>query len=109
MRLKISLVGIQPKEKGLAFGRIEKMTPVLKVTLQSNQSSLCGLFSTKYRVVKGPDGQVVSIKTTADEKREDSGRSLIKRKKIEQGQERIHGERFEKLARSDLRNFDKSL
>ena len=42
------------------------MTPVLRPALQSKQSSLCGLHRSGDRGGRGPNGQIVSVKRTAD-------------------------------------------
>ena len=62
-------MGIQ-LEGGLTFARIERKTPVLRPALQSKQSSLCGLHRSGDRGGEGSNGQTVSIKRTADGRRQ---------------------------------------
>ena len=69
VELEVSLVGTHREERGLTFAQIERKTPVLKPPLQSNQSSLCSLHCIRDRGGGGPNGQIVSIKRTADGKR----------------------------------------
>ena len=68
-------MGIQ-LEGGLTFARIERKTPVLRPALQSKQSSLCGLHRSGDRGGEGSNGQTVSIKRTADGRRQ-RGRKII--------------------------------
>ena len=65
-----------PEEGGLTFTRIERKTPVLRPALQSKQSSLCGLYRSRDRGGGGPNGQIVSVKRTADG-RTQRGRKII--------------------------------
>ena len=59
------------REEGcLAFARIERKTSVLRSPLLLKQSSLSGFHSSKNREERKSDGQVVSIKKIADEKRQ---------------------------------------
>ena len=53
---------------------------MLLPAFQSNQDSLCGLCSSRYRGGGGPDGKVVRIKITVDDGRA-ARRSLMKREK----------------------------
>ena len=69
-------MGIHQKEGGLTFARIERKTPVLRPALQSKQSSLCGLHRSRDRGKGGPNGQIVSVKRTADGRRQ-RGRKII--------------------------------
>ena len=62
-------MGIQRKEAGLTFSRIEKKTLVLRLALLSKQSSLCVLHSGRDRGGGGPDGQIVNTKRAADKNR----------------------------------------
>ena len=62
-------MGIHREQESLVFARIERKTPVLRPALQSKQSSLCGLHCCRDR---GPNGQIVSEKRTADERRQGS-------------------------------------
>ena len=52
------------------------MTPVLRPALQSKQSSLCRLHRSGDRGRGGPNGQIVSVKRTADGRRQ-RGRMII--------------------------------
>ena len=61
---------IHLKEGGHTFARSEKKTPVLRLALQSKQSSLCGLHRSRDRVGGGSNGQIVSIKRAACGSRE---------------------------------------
>ena len=70
--LEDSLVGIHWEEGGLTFARIERKTPVLRPALQSKQSSLCGLHRSGDRGGGGPNGQIVTVKRAADERRQRS-------------------------------------
>ena len=70
--LEVSLVGIQGKEGSLTFAWSERKTPVLRPALQSKQSSLCGLHCGGNRGRGGPNIQIVSIKRTADGRRQRS-------------------------------------
>ena len=79
--LEASLVGIHREEGGITFSQIERKTPVLRPTLQSKQSSLCGLHRRGDRGGGGPNGQIVSVKRTATKEDRETGRSLMKREK----------------------------
>ena len=59
-----------------------KTTAILRSMLQSNQRSLCGPHRSRNREGGGPDGQIISLKRTADGRRQRS-REIIdeKRKK----------------------------
>ena len=72
-------MGFHRKEIGLTFARIERKTPVLRPALQSNQSSLCSIDSSRDR--GGPNDQVVSVKGAADGIGQRRRRSLMKREK----------------------------
>ena len=74
--MEVSLVGIHREEAGLTFARIERKTPVLRPALQSKQSSLCGLHRSKERGGVGPNGQIVSVNTATDGRRQ-RGREII--------------------------------
>ena len=65
-------MGIHREEGGLAFTRIERKAPVLRPALQSKQSSLYGLHSSGDRGGGGPNGQIVSVKSAADGRRQRS-------------------------------------
>ena len=69
-RRRLGLMKIDWNEGGLTFTRIEKKTPVLRPALQSKQSSLCGLHRSGDRREGGPNGQIVSVKRAADERRQ---------------------------------------
>ena len=47
--MKVGLTGIHRTEGSLTLARIERKTPGLKPALQSNQSSLCHLRSSRDR------------------------------------------------------------
>ena len=74
--------------KNLAFSedtclekeRVRSKTPVLRPALQSKQSSLCGLRLNGDRVGGGPNGQIVSVKSAADRRRQRS-REIIDEKR----------------------------
>ena len=51
---------------------MEKKAPVLRPALRSKQSSLCGLHRSGDRAGGGPNGQIVSVKRAADERRKRS-------------------------------------
>ena len=68
------------REGGLIFARIESKTPVLRPTIQSNQSSLRGLHCSADRGEGGLNGQIVSIKRAADGRRQKS-REIIDQKR----------------------------
>ena len=74
--LEVNLVGIHWKEGGLTFAWIERKTTVLRPALQSKQSSLCGLHRIKDRWGGGPNGQIVSVKRTADGRRQKNGKII---------------------------------
>ena len=65
-RLKISLVQIHQIGKGFTFSGIEINTPVLRSTPQANLGCLCGLRSSTYKGIGGPDCKVVGINRAAD-------------------------------------------
>ena len=65
-------MGIHSEEGGLTFAWIERKTPVLRPALQSKQSFLCGLHRCGDRGGGGPNGQIVSVKTAADGRRQRS-------------------------------------
>ena len=65
-------MGIHREKGDLTFARIERKTPVLRLALQSKQSSLCCLHRTGDRGVGGPNGQIVRVKRTADGRRQRS-------------------------------------
>ena len=67
--LEVSLIGIHRK-RDLIFVRIERNRTALKSALQSNQSSLGSPHSSRSRWGGRLDGQVVSIKRTADGSKE---------------------------------------
>ena len=69
-------MGIHQEERGFTFARIERKTPVLRPTLQLKQSSLYGIYRSGDRGGGGPNGQIVSVKRTADGKRQ-RGRKII--------------------------------
>ena len=71
-------MGIHREERGLAFARIERKTPVLRPALQLKQSSLCGLHRSGDRGGGGPNGQIVSVKRAADERNETSRKIIDK-------------------------------
>ena len=48
------------------------MTPVLKPTIQSKQSSLCGLHRSRDRGGEGPNVKIVGVKRAADGRRQRS-------------------------------------
>ena len=54
------------------------MTPVLRPALQSKMSSLCGLHRSGNRGGRGPNGQIVSVKKTADGRRQRSRKIINK-------------------------------
>ena len=54
------------------------MTPVLRLALQSKQSSLCGLHRNKDRGGGGPNCQIVSAKRAADGRRQRSRKIIDK-------------------------------
>ena len=62
---------IRREEKDLTFPRIEE-TPVLRPAIQLNQSSLCSLPVQQGPRGKRPNDQGVSIKRTADGRRQRS-------------------------------------
>ena len=74
--LEVSLVGIYREKGGLTFAWIERKTPVLRLALQSKQSSLCGFHCSGDQWGGGPNGQIVSVKRAADGKRQ-RGRKII--------------------------------
>ena len=60
-------------EESLTFSRIERRkTPVLRLALQSKQSSLCGLHRSGDRGGGRTNGQIVSVKRAADGRRQRS-------------------------------------
>ena len=61
-------MGIHLQEGGLTFTQIERKTPVLRPTHPLKQSSLCDLHRIGNRGGGGPNGQIVSVKRTADGK-----------------------------------------
>ena len=65
-------MGIHWEEGGLTFSRIERKTPLLRTALQSKQSSSCGLHRSGDRGIRGPNGQIVSVKKAADGRRQRS-------------------------------------
>ena len=67
---EISLVEI------LTFAPIERKTPVLRPVLQSNQSSLRGLYRSRGWGVGESNGQIVSVKR-ADNGRRQRSREII--------------------------------
>ena len=74
------------------FARIERKTPVLRPALQPKQTSSCGLHRSGNRGCGGPNGQIVSVKTAADGRRQ-------------RGQKIIDGEREKYRAKNgSLRN-----
>ena len=73
-------MGIHREEGSLTFARIERKTPVLRPALQSKQSSLCGLHRSGDRGGRESNGQIVSIKTAADVRRQRS-RNIINEKR----------------------------
>ena len=68
--------GSTEKKEGLTFARIEWKTPVLRPSLQSKQSSLCGLHRSGDRGGGGPNGHIVSVKR-ADDGRRQRSRKII--------------------------------
>ena len=62
-------LGGDPLRRGLTFSRIERKTPVLKPALHYKKSSLGNLYRSRDRGGGKPNGQVVSIKRTADGRR----------------------------------------
>ena len=76
MGLEISLVGIHGEEECITFARIERKTPVLRPALQPKQTSSCGLHRSGNRGCGGPNGQIVSVKTAADGRRQ-RGQKII--------------------------------
>ena len=72
---------IHREEGGLTFARIERKTPVLRPALQSKQCSLCGLHRSRDRGGGGPNGQIISIKRTADGRRQRSWKIINEREK----------------------------
>ena len=68
------------REEGLTFARIERKTPVLGPALQLKHSSLCGLHRSGDRGGGGPNSQIVSVKRTADGRRQRS-RKIIDKKR----------------------------
>ena len=71
-------MGIHCEEGRLTFARIERKTPVLRPALQSKQSSLCGLCRSANRGRGGPNGQIVSVKRTADGRRQRCRKTINK-------------------------------
>ena len=65
-------MGFHREQGGLIFAWIERKTTVLRLALQSKQSSLCGLHRSRDRRGGGPNGQIVSIKRAADGRRQRS-------------------------------------
>ena len=63
-------MGIYQKEGEFTFAQIERKIPVRRPKLPSNQSSFCGLRSSRERRERGTDGQIVTIKTAADRRQE---------------------------------------
>ena len=68
--------GSTEKEAGPTLARIERKTPVLRPALQSKQSSMCGHHRSRDRGGGGQNGQIVSVKKTADGRRQ-RGRKVI--------------------------------
>ena len=77
--LEFSLARIHWEERGLTFARIERKTPVLRPALQSIQSFLRSLGYSRDRR-GGPNGQIVSVKRTADGRRQ-RGQKIINEKR----------------------------
>ena len=71
---------INRKEGGLIFSRIKKKTPILRLALRPNQSSLRGLHCNRNRGGGGPDGQVVITKRTTHRRRK-RNRKIIDEKR----------------------------
>ena len=67
--MEVNLVGIHREKEGLAFVRIERKTPILRLALQSKQSSLRGPHRCRNRRGGKPNGQIVSVKRVADRRR----------------------------------------
>ena len=59
--IKISLLGIDQKERKFTFARIEKKTLVMRLALQFYHGSLFDLRSSRYIAEKVPDDQAVKI------------------------------------------------
>ena len=93
------------REGGLTFAQIERKTPVLRPTLQSKQSSPCGLHRSGDRGGGEPNGQIVSAKRTADRRRQRS-RKIITEEKGKYTAK--NGSTKEHLERNDSCDFEKS-
>ena len=99
-------MGIRREEGGLAFSLIKRKTPVLRPAIQLKQSSLCGLHSSEDGGGGGPNGQIVSVKRAADERRQRIRKIIDEERKV-QGQERILAEHLNGLERNDDCDFDR--
>ena len=69
-------MGINLEKRSFTFARIERKTPMLIPALQSKQSFLCGLHRSGDRGGGGPNGQIVSVKSAIDGRRQRS-RNII--------------------------------
>ena len=76
--------GSTEKKEASHLLRLRK-TPVLRPALQSKQSSLCGLHCSRDRGGGGPNGQILSVKRAADERKHRS------RKIIDEEREKHRG------------------
>ena len=101
--LEASLVVIHREEKSLTFARIERKTPILRPAIQLNQSFLWNFHCTWDRGAGGPNGQVISIKKPADERRQRSRKIIVEKREKSTGPRTDHCE----LERSDYRDFEK--
>ena len=69
---RVAWWGATEKNGGLTLAGYERKTSILRPALQSNQSSMCGLRSSRDRGGGGPNGQIGSIKRAADGRRQGS-------------------------------------
>ena len=79
---------------------------MLRLTLQSNQSSMCGLHRSGDRGEGGPNGQIVSVKRTDDARRQRS-RILLMRREKSTGPRTDPCETPRRTRKNDFCNFDR--